>query len=463
MARITKVFLPLAIVAAGIGVAGFLVANAPKPEPTEVETPAKVVETLVAEPGAHRVTVPAMGIVRAEREVTLMPELAGMVVQQSENLVDGGLVRVGDPLIRLDARDLSTQLAVTKSELAQASLAVREETQQRRVAKAEWGEVPKDFSEDSLQYVMREPHLDAAQARMSSVRSRIKKAKRDLQKTILRAPFDGVVLSESVDLGQVVGPATPIARVAGIDRFWVQVSVPVSQLQFLDVPGINAIGESGSKAILHDSAGTTDEPREGKVLRVLPAVEERGRMAQVLVAVDDPLGLELEPGERPTPLLVGTYVQVELHGRVLEDVVPLPRRALRDDEKVFVVGNDGRLETRRIEIAWRERGRVLVKSGLNKGDRVVLTPMPMATDGMAVEVAEAEDDGAVASAATPKPATKPKPDANVEPETETETNAEAPADPAPKPEASESKSKSKPGRKGKPKDKRKRKSGAGGE
>ncbi|MEM6991935.1 MAG: efflux RND transporter periplasmic adaptor subunit [Myxococcota bacterium] len=387
MARITKVLLPLAIVAAGVGIAGFLVVNAPKPEPTDVALPPKVVETMVAEPGAHRVTVPAMGIVRAEREVTLMPELSGMVVQQSENLVDGGLVRAGDPLIRLDARDLSTQLAVTKSELAQARLAVREETQQKRVAEAEWRDVPKDFSEDSLQYVMRAPHLDAAEARMSSVRSRIKKAKRDLQKTILRAPFDGVVLSESVDLGQVVSPATPIARVAGIDRFWVQVSVPVSQLQFLDVPGINAIGESGSKALLQQSDGSDDSPREGRVLRVLPSVEERGRMAQVLVAVDDPLGLKLEPGQRPTPLLVGTYVQVQLEGRVLEDVVPLPRRALRDDERVFVIGTDGKLATRRIEIAWRERGRVLVKTGLEKGDRVVLTPLPMATDGMVVEVA----------------------------------------------------------------------------
>ena len=392
MARITKALLPIAIAAAGFGVAGFLVVNAPKPEPIEVEIPAKVVETMIAEPGAHRVLVPAMGIVRAEREVTLMPELAGMVVQQSENLVDGGLVHAGDPLIRLDARDLSTQLAVTKSELAQANLAVREETQQRRVAKAEWREVPKGFSDESLQYVMREPHMDAAQARRSSVRSRIKKAKRDLQKTILRAPFDGVVLSESVDLGQVVGPNTPIARLAGTDRFLVQVNVPVSHLQFLDIPGINAIGEFGSKAILRQSAGAGDEPREGRILRVLPAVEERGRMAQVLVAVEDPLGLKLEPGDRPTPLLVGTYVEVEMQGRTLGNVVPLPRRALRDDERVFVVGDDGRLVTRRIEIVWRERGRVLVKTGLQQGDRVVLTPLPMATDGMLVEVAQVDDN-----------------------------------------------------------------------
>lgn len=389
MSKIGKVLLPLAIVGAGAALAGFWVTNAPKPEPIDVVVPLKVVETMLAEPGAHRVVVPAMGIVRAEREVTLMPELAGRVVQQSENLVDGGLVAAGDPLIRLDARDVSTQLAVTQSELAQAKLAVREETQQRRVAKAEWSEVPKDFSEDSLQYIMREPHLDAAEARMSSVRSRIKKAKRDLQKTIVRAPFDAVVLTESVDLGQYVGPSTPVVTLAGVDRFWVQVSVPVSQLQFLDVPGINAEAGHGSTAALSSAGDSANAPREGRVLRVLPSVEELGRMAQVLVAVDDPLGLKLPPGERPTPLLVGTYVQVQLRGRVLQDVVAVPRRALRDDERVFVVGDDGRLVTKRIEIVWRERGRVLINNGLDKGDRIVLTPLPMATAGMRVDVQDA--------------------------------------------------------------------------
>ena len=429
MARILKALLPFAVLGAGLGIAGFLVVNAPKPEPDDVVIPPKVVETLEAQPGAHRVRVPAMGIVRAEREVTLIPEVQGVIVQQSENLVDGGLVKVGSPLVRLDSRDLATQLKLTESELAQARLAVREETQQKRVAAAEWRDLPEDFSEESREYVMREPHLDAAKARVSSVRDRIKKAKRDMGKTILRAPFDGVVVSESADLGQLVGPGSPVARIAGIDRFWVQVSIPVSQLQFIDVPGINAIGDVGSKASVAQPGATAEEPREGRVLRVLPSVEERGRMAQVLVAVDDPLGLKLPPGERLTPLLVGTYVQLEIEGKVLENVVPIPRKALRDDEHVFVVGKDGTLETRNIEIAWRERGRVLVEKGLEAGDRVVVTPLPMATDGMKVDVSDAVDvadgpnDVAVNESATNEPATNEPATASASETTEPEGEA----------------------------------------
>lgn len=424
MARILKALLPIAILGAGIGTAGFLYATAPQTEPTQTQASPTVVRVMVADPGRHRVTVPAMGIVRAEREVTLQPEISGMVTQQSENLVDGGLVRVGDPLIRIDARDYATALKLSKAELAAARLGVREESVQRQVAEAEWSDRPADFSEDSLSYVMREPHLDAAKARVDSVRTRISKAKRDLNKAILRAPFDAVVITESVDIGQLVGPAAPVARLAGIDRFWVQVSVPVSYLQMLNVPGVNATADQGSSAKVSQPGAAGEDPREGVVLRILPSVEERGRMAQVVVAVDDPLGLRLAPEERPTPLLVGTYVQVELKGKVLDNVVPIPRSALRDDERVFVVDSDGKLSTRRIEIAWRERGQVLVKKGLEEGDRVVLTPLPLATDGMAVEIAQDEESGE-----TPGPSASDEPDAS---QSDTSPSDASPSDtPAP--------------------------------
>jgi hypothetical protein len=166
--------------------------------------------------------------------------------------------------------------------------------------------------------------------------------------------------------------------------------VPVSQLQFLDIPGVNTTETHGSPAAVAGPADGDGAAREAYVLRLLPAVEERGRMAQVVVAVEDPLGLRLPPTERPTPLLIGTYVELELQGRVLKDVVPVPRAALRDDRFVWIVGEDGRLHAREVEIAWRERERVLVSHGLARGDRVVTTNLPVATEGMKVEIAPSD-------------------------------------------------------------------------
>jgi RND family efflux transporter MFP subunit len=390
MSKLMRALSALVVIGIGVGAAVVLIANRPIAAHVEAEVPLTLVEVQSAVPGDHRVHVPAMGIVQPEREVGLQPEVGGIVTEVGDRLVDGGIVAAGEVLVKVDARDYATQLQINQAELAQARLAVREEAQQRRVAEAEWREVPQGFAPESREYVMREPHLQAAEARVESVQSRIKKAKRDLGKATVRAPFDAVVLSEDVDVGQLVGPGVPVARLVGVSRFWVVASVPVSQLQFLDIPGVNTTETHGSPAAVAGPADGDGAAREAYVLRLLPAVEERGRMAQVVVAVEDPLGLRLPPTERPTPLLIGTYVELELQGRVLKDVVPVPRAALRDDRFVWIVGEDGRLHAREVEIAWRERERVLVSDGLARGDRVVTTNLPVATEGMKVEIAPSD-------------------------------------------------------------------------
>lgn len=388
MARIRSAVLPLAFLAAGASIAGFLITSRPEAKQQTPEDPVTFVQIERARPGHHRVTIPVMGVVRAEREVTLQPEVSGVVIQQSERLSDGDLVAAGDLLVRLDARDYASAVKISKADLAQARLAVREEDVQRQVAAAEWKDAPPDFSDDSRAYVMREPHLDAAKARVDSVRTRIRKAKRDVSKTLIHAPFDAVVLTENVEMGQLVSPQTPIARLAGIDRFWIQASIPVSELPFIDIPRVNTEERQGSRATVVDPAAG-EQAREAYVLRLLPAVEERGRMAQIVIAVDDPLGLQQPLGQRPTPLLVGTYVEAEITGRTLSNVVPVPRRAMLDDAHVWTVDDERRLRTREVEVVWRERGRVFVGEGLAAGEQIVVSNLPLATEGMKVELVDA--------------------------------------------------------------------------
>ncbi|MEM9463470.1 MAG: efflux RND transporter periplasmic adaptor subunit [Myxococcota bacterium] len=400
MARIRSALLPLAFLIAGGSIAALLVTTRPEAKQQAPEDPVTFVRTERAVVGHHRVTIAVMGVVRAEREVTLQPEVSGVVIEQSEHLADGELLEAGELLVRLDARDYASAVKISRADLAQAELGVREENVQRRVAAAEWKDTPEDFSEDSRAYVMREPHLDAAQARVDSARTRIRKAKRDLSKTSIHAPFDAVVLTENVELGQLVGPQAPIARLAGIDRYWIQASIPVSQLPFVEIPRVNTQQRQGSAATVIDRAAG-GQPRAGYVLRLLPAVEERGRMAQIVLAVDDPLGLRVPLGQRPTPLLVGTYVEAQIAGRTLEQVVPVPRPAMIDDGHLWIVDDEGRLRMREVEVTWRERGRVFVGAGLTAEERIVVSNLPLATEGMRVEVTDEHPKPAPAPADPP--------------------------------------------------------------
>lgn len=394
MQRVLRALLSLAILGIGGAAAAALLASKPKAAAIEQERPATHVQVQTVRLTDHRPTISAMGRVTAEKQVVVQPEVAGRVVEQNHALTRGGRVAAGDPLLRIDPRDYSAAVSAMEADLAQAQLAVREERTLKQVAEHEWRERPQGFSDETLEYALREPHLDAAKARVKSVRSRMSRARRDLARTIIRAPFDAIVLSEAVDLGQTVGPQVPVATLAGIERYWVEVSLPVAMLHHLEIPGVNTEAEQGSAATVVNEATGAEQIRDGYLVRLQGTVDPRGRMAQVFVAVDDPLGVHVPIEKRPLPLLLDTYVRIELQGRTMTDVVVLPRAALRPDGSVWVLGEDQRLQSREIDIAITEGASIVVADGLQPGDRVVVTPLPSATEGMRVTLAPESEDAA---------------------------------------------------------------------
>ena len=226
----------------------------------------------------------------------------------------------------------------------------------------------------------------AAEASKAAAEVALRKARLDLERTTIRAPFNAIVESEAVDLGSQVSAQARLAALVGTDVFWVEVSVPVDELQWIRVP--RARGEAGSAVrVYNEAAWGTDVSRAGVVVRLASALEEEGRMARLLVAVDDPLGLR-DPSGRIPPLLIGSYVRVEIEGNELNGVVPVEREHLHDGDHVWVMGADGGLGIRTVEIAYRGRNRVLVSRGLETGDRMVTSDLPAPVQDMPLRTRE---------------------------------------------------------------------------
>lgn len=383
MKRIAAVALPLAVLGLGALVTELLIRTGPQAAPTEVETPAVRVHAELVSPVSFVPTIRGMGRVAAERSVALAPEVAGRVKERNHALVPGGLVAKGEPLMRVDARDYTDTLKMTQAELASARLRVREETTLRQVAEHEWRDVPEGFSDETIAYALREPHIDAARAQVESARTRIAQAKRNLGRTILRAPFDAVVLEQTVDLGQSVSPAAPVVTLAGTARFRVELSLPIVRLDQLAIPGVNASDGHGSPATIYTQS---QAERDGAVIRLERSVDSRGRMAQLHVGIDDPMSLEQPVESRPLPLLLGTSVRVELKGNPIDNAYVLPRSAIQQaGDQVWILDAESKIRARPVTVAWRERSVAVVTEGLAPQERVVTTPMPLATDGMKVE------------------------------------------------------------------------------
>lgn len=376
---LSHVLLPLLVVGGAAGGTASMMRTATTTEAEPVEKVAPLVEVAKVKPYSQGALITASGVIEAEREATISPEVTGKILDLSPSLVEGGRLQEGEMIARLDGRTYEATLAQQKALVEQAKLNLEIERSAADAARREWEVSGTEPPPEARRIALREPQVDVAKANIEAARSAMESAKLSLSRTTLRAPFNATVIAETVEVGEVVGPGNVIATLVGTDRFLARVSLPVEQLAFVELP--DAEGEGGSKATVRQrlAAGNT-VVREGKVLRVVMQLDGQSRMAQVLVAVDDPI--DTEPGE--LPLFVGAFVAVEIQGRPIPDALAVPRTALFGGNEVWVVDAAGKLQRRELGIAFDGRNEVIVTSGVEAGDDVVTTKLGVATEGMPV-------------------------------------------------------------------------------
>jgi RND family efflux transporter MFP subunit len=377
--KIIRIVLPILIVAVGILAARMLIVNRAEPQRITRENPGALVETMRVERGERQVRVYGNGTVQARSQVEIIPQVGGRVTEISPNLVTGGFFRKGELLFRIEEADYRLALDKARAALAKAEFDLATVEGQARVARQEWERLDLSGGREAPNpLVLFEPQLKNAEASLLSARATLRQAELDLARTAVHAPFDAVVRSRSVDLGQVVRVGTPAAVLAGSGEAEIVVPLPLGEIGWLQVPRPGSRGRGSEATVQLVTGGRTFE-WSGRIVRSLGEVDPLGRMARVVVSIDDPYGLK-ERGERPE-LAVGTFVQVILHGRTLPDVAILPAGALRDDGTVWVM-NDEHLVIRRVEVVRRTREEVVIGEGLAPGDKVVLTHVAGASEGM---------------------------------------------------------------------------------
>ncbi|MDJ0847027.1 MAG: efflux RND transporter periplasmic adaptor subunit [Myxococcota bacterium] len=388
-----KVWLPIAILGVGaLGVA-LLVFTRPTVEPR----PPRVVEPLVrvrtVAPQRVQYAVAANGTVVPRTQSDLVPQVSGEVLWVSPSLVSGGFFYPGDPLLRIDRSDYEVALESSRAAVARAesefARAQTERDRQRRLAKRS---VASQAAIDDANNAFR-----VAQAQLREARSALERAERDLDRTEIRAPFEGRVREESVDVGQFVSRGTPVAKIYAVDTAEVRLPVPDRQLSYLDLhlgrrqrPAAAESGEPatngarpGPEVLLRADFAGREQTWRGRIVRTEGEIDPRSRMVNVIASVEDPYGAD-------PPLAVGLFVSAEILGREVEGAFVLPQTALREEDgrqQVLVVDDESRIRFRDVEVLRVERGQVVVGSGLAPGERVSVSPLPAAVEGMRVRVA----------------------------------------------------------------------------
>lgn len=386
--RRLKWALSIGVVVAAIAFAAVFIMTKQDPPRAEKPLEGTLVEVIQIGTSRHDVDLYAKGTVVPAMEILLQPEVGGRVVWQSSELVPGGRFKKDQPILKVDARDYQLTVESFRSQVRRARLDLTLERRRGEVAKREWnsfGEI--DATDEQRALAQREPQLEASRLALKAAESSLKKAELDLKRTTLRAPFNAMVVTENVDLGQLISSQTTVARLVGTDEYHVQVSVPVSALKTIR---IRTEDEPGSHAKVVQRVGQETIERRGEVIRQLPDLDPGGAMARVLVRIENPLG---EKGD--LPLLLGSFVDVATAAQPIDDAIRVPRVALRNGRNVYVMNDRNLLEIREVQIAWTEPDAVLVTAGLEPNDRVVIsriaTPIPNMLLRTAEDTSSADD------------------------------------------------------------------------
>ena len=441
--RLVLLLIALGILAGGGAIAFHWMTNRPKARRRPPEARAVLVETRRVRRQREQIVLRAMGTVVPARSLELAPRVGGGIVWISPKFLPGGRFDADEPAVRIDPEDYKlavrlqeSQVRKMEAEVEQAAAAIGQreadiarnesslalEMGQQSVAAREYELLGAEVAAEDEALVLRKPQLKQARAALSAAESALSAAKASHQavraalaaarvaleqarlaeaRTEVRAPFDAAVRSRHVDVGAQVAAGAPLASLVGTEEYWVRVSVPVDELRRIRVPGFNS--DEGSPArVYHPEAWGPDIHREGVVMRLMSDVEPQGRMARLLVAVKDPLHLK-RPLEDRRPLILGTYVRVMIEGETLEDIIRIDRTSLHDGSRVWVMGQDDRLDVRKVRIAWAGRDHVCVKEGLAEGERLVVSGLAAPVAGMKLRVEEA-DGAASKPAADSRPA-----------------------------------------------------------
>lgn len=390
--KLMRILIPVGVLIMAVGLTIWLIKTRPSPEKRSPSRSVIRVDTLKAKKGTHQIIIQAQGSVRPHRVVALQPEVTGLVVWKNSNLIEGGIVKKNDQLLRIDRRNYNVAVEQARASLKQAQVEYELEKSRKLVAEEEWKLLgdgnPSDRRRESL--ALREPQLKATRSAVKAASNLLAKARLDLERTTIRAPFDAIVLEDNVDCGQLVSPQTVLAKLAGSDTFLVEASLPVSKLEYLEWPDRN--GEGGSPVEIERDQGERGNLQfSGRVVRVQGTLTNPGRLAQLLVSVKDPLNLK---GENPKKrLFSGSYVSCLMAGRELRDTFEFPSSVVRADNQIWVLGSENQLEIRDANILWRQGGKVFLSGSVRDGERIVSSEIAVPLPGMKLMEKGASEKG----------------------------------------------------------------------
>jgi RND family efflux transporter MFP subunit len=355
----------------------------PAPRKTPTAPLAPLVRVLDAQPADHRLQISAHGNVNTADQLAIRPQVGGQLLKLHPNFEPGGVIPAGERLFQIDPTDYQFQIAAAEAAIAKARADIDIEQGKRKVAAEELrlleGSVSLD--EASRPLALRAPQLEQVRAELMRAQNQLEQARTELARTHAELPHDLVVLSRDKVPGEILAARDSIGSVARADRFWVELQIPPTLLSRLRARSSEQPGAMVS--IVHQG-----QTYQAEITRIRAELSDNSRMAGVLAEVADPLGM-LPANRNRTPLLIGSYVEARIDAGTLPNTLAIPRTALHNNSRIWLIDADQRLQVRSVEPVYVDEDTVYLNP-LDLGEQVLLSSPSGLVPGSKVRIQGAQ-------------------------------------------------------------------------
>ncbi len=378
MSVLKRILPGLIVLGIGIGIASTIIFFGPEPESAPTEILARTIRSIEAKTSDMKLYVESQGTVAAKQVIDIVPQVGGEIVYVSPKFVSGGRFEKGEVIARIDPRDYELAVITAEAAIAERRQRVMQEEAEAALAAAEWEELGQGEASD---LTLRKPQREGALAALRSAEASLQRAQLDLERTELRAPFDGILTEKSVDLGQFLNRGNKVGTYYSTETLEVRLPLTNRDIAQFDLAGLQT-GEREYDVRLTGQFANKENSWNARVVRTEGVIDVNSR---ILYVVAELKGEELFSPADGTPITIGQFVTAEIEGRSFENVVRLPRESLRQGNQVLIVDQDNKLRTRMVDVLETNEEYVVISSGVEDGDVVNLSQLGLGVDGLLVE------------------------------------------------------------------------------
>jgi RND family efflux transporter MFP subunit len=368
---------PILIILIGSFFAFIISLSSPKPQKgIELPKPTPVFYEVITKKDIS-LKILTNGEVKPLNEINLISQVSGQIVEAADEFVDGGIIKAGSPLVWIDDRDYKLAVISAESRVAQASKFLEREIAESELAKNDWEELGLG---EASSLTLRIPQLREAEAAEKAALADLEKAKLNLERTIVKLPFQGIIRQKKTGVGQFVGTGSILATAFSTEEVLIALPLTDTELSYLGLP--LAYEEerpfSGPKVNFYSLVSNKKSEWEGRIVRTAGSIDPLTRLVYVYAEV-------INPYQQSPPLAIGMFVDAVIEGKTIKNGFLVPNSAINNNSNIYVINTNDNLEIRKIEVLGTENDYVIIKGEISEGERVVVSPLNNAKEGMALK------------------------------------------------------------------------------